>query len=211
MDENGLPITGAGVNYAAVEAINQRELVTYFNMFLARSCTFLNTFATTCEDKLSGLHSRLEIIDTNLVLLETKLNSVDELKDVKLESTQETSQDTSSNSTQVENQTQSQSGGAPVPPPPPPPPPGPSVPQVQDAPAAPPPPPPPVENQEPVMTVSQNPKYKKYFSMLKMGVHEEAIRIKMRTEGVDPSLLDNPDTPMPYVEEESSSSDSDSD
>ncbi len=56
-----------------VEAINQRELITYFNMYLARSCTFLNTFAVTCESKLSNLHKRLETIDTNLVLLETKV------------------------------------------------------------------------------------------------------------------------------------------
>ena len=75
MDENGLPITGAGVNYSAVEAINQRELVTYFNMFLVRTCSFLNTFSTTCESKLSNLHNRLDIINTNLILLETKVDN----------------------------------------------------------------------------------------------------------------------------------------
>ena len=75
MDENGLPITGAGVNYSAVEAINQRELVTYFNMFLVRTCSFLNTFSTTCESKLLNLHNRLDIINTNLILLETKVDN----------------------------------------------------------------------------------------------------------------------------------------
>lgn len=72
MDENGLPITGAGVNYAAVEAINQRELITYFNAFVVRTCGFLNTFSTKCESKLADLHLRLETIDTSLTLLETK-------------------------------------------------------------------------------------------------------------------------------------------
>jgi len=33
----------------------------------------------------------------------------------------------------------------------------------------------------------------------------------MRTEGVDPDLLSTPNAPAPYIEESSSSSDSDSD
>lgn len=126
-------------------------------MFLARTCTFLNTFSTTCESKLSNLHTRFETIDTNLVLLETKLNSVEELKDVKLEIAQP--QDNPQtvappppppqtlNSDQVNVTTATVTEGQ-LPPPPPP------------APA--------IEDQEPVMTVCQNPKYKKYFSMLKM-------------------------------------------
>ena len=98
MDENGLPITGAGVNYAAVnkplligfyfvlfcfktifvfclqvEAINQRELITYVNMFLVRTCSFMNNFATKCEAKLTDLHSRLQVIDTSITLLESKV------------------------------------------------------------------------------------------------------------------------------------------
>ena len=73
MDENGLPITGAGVNYAAVEAINQRELITYMNMFLLRTCSFLNNFSTKCESKLASMNARLESIDTSITLLETKV------------------------------------------------------------------------------------------------------------------------------------------
>ncbi len=73
MDENGLPITGAGVNYSAVEAINQRELITYINAFIVRTCAFLNTFSTKCESKLADLHMRLENVDTSLVLLEAKV------------------------------------------------------------------------------------------------------------------------------------------
>ena len=73
MDENGLPITGAGINYSAVEAINQRELVTYFNAFIVRTCAFLNTFSTKCESKLDDLHLRLETIETSLTLLEAKV------------------------------------------------------------------------------------------------------------------------------------------
>lgn len=74
MDENGLPITGAGVDYCSVEAISQRELITYFNMFVIRTCAFLNTFSTKCESKLAVLNARLESIDASITLLETKVD-----------------------------------------------------------------------------------------------------------------------------------------
>jgi len=122
-------------------------------MFLARTCTFLNTFSTTCESKLSNLHTRFETIDTNLVLLETKLNSVEELKDVKLEiaQPQDNPQTISPPPPQALNSDQVTAATVTEGQLPPPPPPAPAI-----------------EDQEPVMTVCQNPKYKKYFSMLKM-------------------------------------------
>lgn len=76
MDENGLPITGAGVDYSSVEAISQRELVTYFNMFIVRTCAFLNSFSTKCESKLAVLNARLESIDASLTILETKVEKI---------------------------------------------------------------------------------------------------------------------------------------
>ena len=59
-----------------VEAISQRELVTYFNMFLVRTTAFMNNFATKCESKLSLLSNRLETMDRSLTLLETKVGLV---------------------------------------------------------------------------------------------------------------------------------------
>ncbi|KAJ1365771.1 hypothetical protein KIN20_026203 [Parelaphostrongylus tenuis] len=35
--------------------------------------------------------------------------------------------------------------------------------------------------------------------MLKLGVVEPAVRLKMQSEGVDPSLLDHPDAPSPNI------------
>lgn len=58
-------------------------------------------------------------------------------------------------------------GGAP-PPPPPPPPPGASTDPATAAPGPPPPPPPPEPPAAPVPTVSQDPRYERYFKMLKM-------------------------------------------
>ncbi len=74
MDENGLPIIGAGVDYTAVEAINQRQFVNFLNTFFVRSLSFINNFSSQCDLKLSHLELRLEKVETALMLLETKVN-----------------------------------------------------------------------------------------------------------------------------------------
>ena len=38
--------------------------------------------------------------------------------------------------------------------------------------------------------ISEDPRYAHYFRMLKMGVPDPAVRMKMSSEGVDPSLLE---------------------
>lgn len=47
--------------------------------------------------------------------------------------------------------------------------------------------------------------YKKYFKMLKVGVPLPAVKVKMGAEGLDGSLLDNPDLmiePSPEINEQ---------
>ena len=73
MDENGLPMIGAGVDYTAVEAINQRQFVNFLNTFFVRTLSFINNFSTQCDTKLSSLTVRLEKIETALMLLETRV------------------------------------------------------------------------------------------------------------------------------------------
>lgn len=203
MDENGLPITGAGVNYTSVEAINQRELITYMNMFLLRTCSFLNNFSTKCESKLASLNERLETINTSITLLESKLDSVEELRCFRPEeATKDQVQKQAEQDEEIPNEPQlptviieTAADVASISSPPPPPPS--------------PPPPPPLSPQKPLNPIRDDPRYNKYFKMLKMGVAEEAIRIKMRTEGVDPSLLDRSDDPAPPVELKNTTNDED--
>ncbi|GMR36453.1 hypothetical protein PMAYCL1PPCAC_06648 [Pristionchus mayeri] len=58
------------------------------------------------------------------------------------------------------------------------------------------------------MVMKDDPRYTKYFKMVKMGIQEEAVRLKMKSEGVDPSILDTPnaisDAPIKVNEENSS-------
>ncbi|XP_051547342.1 WASH complex subunit 3-like isoform X2 [Myxocyprinus asiaticus] len=51
-----------------------------------------------------------------------------------------------------------------------------------------------VEN---VMTVAKDPRYARYLKMVQVGVPVMAIKNKMVLEGLDPSLLDTPDAPVP--------------
>ena len=71
-----------------------------------------------------------------------------------------------------------------------------------------------------VKKVSEDERFVKYFKMLKMGVPLQAVKNKMKGEGLDDSVLDNPDAPVGEsvassssrrVEEEDSSAGDESD
>ena len=70
-----------------------------------------------------------------------------------------------------------------------------------------------------VKKVSEDERFAKYFKMLKMGVPLQAVKNKMKGEGLDDSVLDNPDAPAgesaasssSRVEEEDSSGGDESD
>jgi len=43
-----------------------------------------------------------------------------------------------------------------------------------------------------MVPASEHPAYSKYLKMLKMGVPQSAVGMKMGLEGLDPSVLDDP-------------------
>lgn len=58
--------------------------------------------------------------------------------------------------------------------------------------------PPPVEQKTEeasgnMIRISESALYRKYFKMLKVGIPQAAVKIKMKSEDIDPNLLDNPD------------------
>ena len=46
-----------------------------------------------------------------------------------------------------------------------------------------------------VKKVCDDERFSKYFKMLKMGVPMQAVKNKMKAEGLDDNVLDNPDAP----------------
>ncbi|XP_061662404.1 WASH complex subunit 3 [Syngnathoides biaculeatus] len=173
MDEDGLPIVGSGVDLTKVPAIQQRRIVAFLNQFIVQTVRFLNNFSIVCEEKLANISLRIQQIETTLCILEAKLSSIPGLEDVTLEPPQSV-----------------RANGTDVPPdvilPPLEPPHG--APEDATTPKA---------EEVNVVTVAKDPRYAKYLKMVHVGVPIMAIRNKMSMEGLDPDLLDKPDTPVP--------------
>ncbi|XP_051745963.1 WASH complex subunit 3 [Ctenopharyngodon idella] len=178
MDDDGLPIVGSGIDLTKVPAIQQRKIVAFLNQFIVHTVRFLNRFSTVCEEKLGTVSLRIQQIETTLSILEAKLASIPGLEEVTVDGVRQTSAETNGPAVDGSRAT--------VPP----------VEASQQTQVAP---------QEPkaevpaenIMTVAKDPRYARYLKMVQVGVPVMAIKNKMVMEGLDPSLLDTPDAPVP--------------
>ncbi|XP_077401152.1 WASH complex subunit 3 [Vanacampus margaritifer] len=180
MDEDGLPIVGSGVDLTKVPAIQQRRIVAFLNQFIVHTVRFLNNFSTVCEEKLANISLRIQQIETTLCILEAKISSIPGLEDVTVDAVAHPQQvHTNGTGTSGPGQTE----GPPVVLLPP------SEPSDDVT--------TPKTEEVNVMTVAKDPRYARYLKMVQVGVPVMAIRNKMSMEGLDPDLLDKPDTPVP--------------
>ncbi|KAL9984757.1 hypothetical protein ACROYT_G007090 [Oculina patagonica] len=181
MDSDGFPIVGPNVDFTQVGPINHKRTLAFLNHFITHSVRFLNRFSCVCEEKLAELSNKIQRIEIMMSILEAKLASIPGLEDVTVS--------TPAPAPSAGAAAAPAAGSAP--------PPASEVPQ----PAAEGPPPPTEEPapepEKPTMTVSKDPRYAKYFQMVKVGVPIQAIAPKMQAEGLDPSYLENPDAPAP--------------
>ncbi|KAG5666713.1 hypothetical protein PVAND_014728 [Polypedilum vanderplanki] len=153
-------------------ALNSKRTQTFFNEFLITTTQFLNQFMNDCENKFFEFERKLNRIESNLVIIEAKLASVpDELPisepqktpEQLLSVTQEPQKPQEEQTKQVQEETSIQSQPEPK-----------------------------IENTN-MIKISESFLYKKYFKMVKFGVHTQAVKNKMNSEGLDANLLDNPD------------------
>lgn len=186
MDSDGLPIVGPNVDYTKVGPINHKRTLAFLNHFITHSVRFLNRFSCVCEEKLADLSNKIQRIEIMMSILEAKLASIPGLEDVTVSTPAPSQPD------------QEAPAPAPAPAPGMAPPPAPGAPQPSAEASHPPTTEEPApEPEKPAMTVSKDPRYAKYFQMVKVGVPLMAIAPKMRAEGLDPSMLENPDAPAP--------------
>ncbi|XP_067283299.1 WASH complex subunit 3 [Pseudorasbora parva] len=179
MDEDGLPIVGSGIDLTKVPAIQQRRIVAFLNQFIVHTVRFLNRFSTVCEEKLATVSLRIQQIETTLSILEAKLASIPGLEEVTVDGVRPRPS--------AETNGPAVNGGRAT---------GALVEASQHTQVAP---------QEPkeevpaenIMTVAKDPRYARYLKMVQVGVPVMAIKNKMVLEGLDPSLLDTPDAPVP--------------
>ncbi|GFU37606.1 WASH complex subunit 3 [Nephila pilipes] len=179
MDSDGLPIVGSGVDYSKVDPLNQKRTLTFLNHFLIRTTSFLNHFSSVCDEKLENLLIRIQRLEASMCILEAKLASIPGLDDItaNVESTEPVENTQTEAGFSESPAVQLQSGTAPS-----------SQAPVEQ---------PVKEELKPKVTVSQDPRFAKYFKMINMGVPPGAVQIKMTAEGVDPSILNNPDAEAP--------------
>lgn len=134
--------------------INQKRLVTFFNHFVITMVDFLNSFSQSCSYRLFKFEQKINKIEAELCLLESKLNSIPELADVR-------------NEAPVSNNKESDVNSAS------------SLPSQNS----------PSESEETKMGEENDPLVAKFRKMVHVGVPLEAVKAKMRLEGVDPALL----------------------
>ncbi|XP_014292701.1 WASH complex subunit 3 [Halyomorpha halys] len=151
--------------------INQKRLVTFLNHFLINTVDFLNKFSKHCTYKLFTLDQKINRIEAQLCLLESKLNSVPEVadsKDVNVELPKpeeieipKPSEDNKENEVSTDTEVKEKV----------------ETPQADEV--------DPPKEPEP-----ENPELVKYRKMIQVGVPLQAVKIKMQIEGLDPNLLD---------------------
>ncbi|KAH7699845.1 WASH complex, partial [Aphelenchoides avenae] len=162
------------LDLSTVAPLDLKKIVPIINEFLLRSCDILNDFAVKMERRIIDFEERLDRLETDIVILEKKLENVgvaapqNALPDAEPLPASEPPQSTSTAATTTVVQP-SAAADATQP-----------VEQVKPAEA---------EAAPTGLKYKDHPLYAKYFKMLKLGVPEPAVRQKMSTEGIDPSIL----------------------
>ncbi|KAL1139885.1 hypothetical protein AAG570_006862 [Ranatra chinensis] len=134
---------------------------------------FLNKFAQSCESRLFLCDQKMRKLEDELLLLEAKLNSVPEVRDVTVpDSTSVRSPDVLSSITSSETKELAVSQLF-------------YIPKIKE--------PPSVEENVPAISSNENTSVdiSKYTKMVQFGVPLQAVKLKMQQEGFDPNLLDS--------------------
>mmetsp|Transcript_22716 Transcript_22716/g.25284 ORF Transcript_22716/g.25284 Transcript_22716/m.25284 type:complete len:215 (+) Transcript_22716:58-702(+) len=172
------------VDYNECEAIASDKTVSFLNTFIINTTQFLNRFSNICEQKLNKVGRKIQRLEITVALLEAKLASIGDIEGVAAATTEAPPAAPAAPGAE-------QNGEAPT---------DPDVP-TGDIPL-----PPPMEGEgdapggdEGGVTWEDDPRYTKFFKMLKMGVPLAHVQSKMMMEGYDPSNLENPKGKSDYV------------
>lgn len=145
----------ATINLSKIECIPPKNTIATINQFILNTTDFINRFAFFSEEKLLYLDENVEKLETQLILLEKKLETIPAEYFANVNTTISQPQTISSPPPPTEvlnnNYNNNSTPGGPPPPPPPPPPPGILAPPplnllLKGGTPPPPPPPPPVQN-----------------------------------------------------------------
>ncbi|XP_065917729.1 WASH complex subunit 3-like [Dysidea avara] len=190
MDEHGLPIVGAGVDYTKVSPLDPNKTIILINRFITHTTKLLNRFSSVCEERLADLGLRIQRLEISLNILEAKLGSISGLDDIQATSQYQPPETLASAGNQPSTTPAAAAASG-----------QPTAAQPQPTTNQ---PPPPVETEEPpepeYLKVKDDPRYKEYFRKQRLGVNPLQLELEMRNKGLDPSYLENPDAPAPQMD-----------
>ncbi|KNC54879.1 uncharacterized protein AMSG_12360 [Thecamonas trahens ATCC 50062] len=168
------------INFDNVGPIASSSLLQFVNGFVLSSVQFLNRFSGVCEEKLGKVAIQLSRLEATMAILEAKLESVPGLDqyNIPIADSDSESDDASPAAHRPNGVRDSTAEESPAP----------AAPAAAAAPVA------------AVRLVKDNPKYKKFFLQMRMGVDERNIRNQMMIAGLNPDLITTPNAPDPDVE-----------
>lgn len=159
----------SGLDLQQIPPIHQKRMITFINHFIITTVGFLNKFFLACESRLQKIDSKMQKLEAQLCIIEAKLNSIPGLENVSAQTAtvgvdepDKTTPTATSKEQDVKNPTQ------------------PDVSAEENS---------TVEQESPA--VNQNPELLRFYKMIQFGVPVEAVKLKMKQEGFDPSLLDS--------------------
>jgi len=174
------------IDYTKVEPLPFQKTLVLVNDFIIKTTQFLNRFASLSEQKLSEVTRNIQRLEITLTILEAKLASIPDAPG--------TVPDAPSTITIAPGAPLDSSNGEIKLPPP-----SSSSSNMND------------DMDDTVSVVDggvqesgglkykEDPRYTKYFRLLKAGVAEGAVKQKMEMEGHNPDILDNPEGASDYV------------
>lgn len=165
MSDYKIPMIEPTIDYAKVPPINQKRTVSFINHFITHTVTFLNKFALSCEERLFEFENKLQKLEASLEILESRLSSIPGLEPEHHKEPDNVNENNTSKLDEVEIRKVDEPDSS----------------ETE-----------PKDEEEEVQSAAKDPRYERYFKMLHFGVPKQAVKLKMEQEGLDASILDNP-------------------
>eukprot|EP00485_Elphidium_margaritaceum_P001766 CAMPEP_0202694540 /NCGR_PEP_ID=MMETSP1385-20130828/8376_1 /ASSEMBLY_ACC=CAM_ASM_000861 /TAXON_ID=933848 /ORGANISM="Elphidium margaritaceum" /LENGTH=293 /DNA_ID=CAMNT_0049350407 /DNA_START=88 /DNA_END=969 /DNA_ORIENTATION=- len=78
--QNFVPNADSELKMDTLQPVPVKKTLLVVNTFVVNTAAFLNTFVTTCESKLHKIHTDIQRMESTMLLLESKLSSIDWLR-----------------------------------------------------------------------------------------------------------------------------------
>eukprot|EP01083_Nonionella_stella_P066791 176186_1 len=171
LSQNFVPAADSELKMDVLAPVPVKKTFLIVNTFVVNTASFLNSFVTACESKLHKIHTDIQRMETTMLLLENKLSSIDWVREAEQGKAPVLPAADSWETTKFEeqkhdNNEQKMDGGG-------------------DDNGPPPEPEKPAE--DPLLS---DPEMAPWFKMLKFGVPESAVRLKMSLSGCDDATVD---------------------